>query len=129
MEHSLAFLNVDLDLQAPQPLTTLIQEWGEQVIVLRDDTEEGCYYFSCELTICSSDPESLLWEFVALINGLSPAAQAEWQSCHQRVLDCGYISGAEPSYLQTHFPADLLQAITAAGASLALTFYATPPNP
>lgn len=129
MEHTLAFLNVDLDLQSSQPLTTLIQEWGEQVIVLRDDSEDGTYYFSCELTICSSDPESLLWEFVALIKSLSPAAQTEWQQCHQRVLDCGYSSGTEPSFLQTHFSADLLQAILTAGAGLALTFYATPPNP
>ena len=126
---TLAFLNIDLDLQSSQPLTALIQELGEKVVVLRDDTEDGVYYFSCELSLCTADPSTLLWDYVALIKGLSPAAQAEWQQCHHRVLDLGYSSGAEPSYLQTHLAAELLQAIITAGASLALTFYATPPNP
>ncbi len=119
----ITFRNVDLDVESPRPLGVLIQDFGEDVIVLHQSEARGLHTAAFEVSYGGGDAESILELFCALVEGLSPEAKAVWDGCISRTFDLGYGSGDLPRNFRSIIHPDTVARIAKLNAALVVTIY------
>jgi hypothetical protein len=117
------FLNVDLDVMAPDDPQVLIEHWREQFVFLVAPADTGTPFVRFECLAETTSAVETLQRFCEAAEGLPPELAEFWQRCPQRILDIGYESGsARPSLIDT-LPSGLLARVTQHFTDLTITLY------
>jgi hypothetical protein len=119
---STSFLNVDIDLRAPDGLDDLIDHLGPAVLTLNRTNESA----SLELTKESPSLEGTIRNVVELIKKLPPNARAIWNRCEYRALNIGIQAGHAPYSARFSISNELVALAANAGFDVILTVYAAP---
>jgi len=118
------FLNIDLEIESVNDISPLINEWTNRVSIHRNQEINGIYYGSFE-TACSG-VESIIEEYISLINGLSPEAKAVWDNSLKREFDFGYESGTTPNNFHSKISSESITKLASVGGSVVITIYPVP---
>jgi hypothetical protein len=119
------FLNVDLDLESKKSLDSLVGELGEKVhVVYNGPSEEKTHLVALEVYEGDDeDPDSIINAFCKLIEKLSPAGRAAWQTCSMRRFDLGFESGVSGHPLCIDLDPETLKRVAGLGGSIGVTIY------
>ena len=118
------YLNTDLDIESNEDLSVLIEDLGEDVIVLHHGLVKGVNHASFELAHDTySGPDEVVCGYCNLIENLSPQGRAIWDKCFTRLIDLGFESGVSPSRYWFELRPSTITRVAAIGASLATSIY------
>jgi len=121
------YLTVDLDIESKQDLAGLVQDLGEDVMVLHNGPAKTFNHASFELAYDSySGPDEAISGFCVLIENLSPEARTIWNNCFTRLFDVGFECGSAPNRFWFELRPQTIQRVAAIGASIAMSIYPIP---
>lgn len=123
------YLNTDLEIESKNDLSKIVQEFGEDVVVLYCGEMRGYRHASFEIPGNTAGADETLNQFCTLVEGLSKEAREIWEGCSSRVIDVGYESGTSPQNFRSEIRASTIQRVAAIGASIAITIYSVPETP
>jgi hypothetical protein len=126
-EAEAAFLNVDLDVEAPYDLAPFVEALGERVFDLHTGPLGAGFQTHLELSgeaIMPEDAETALQGFVALLTRLAPDAKRLWDGATKRDLNIGIQGGTKPHAFETVLLPETLAAVARLGARVLMTVYA-----
>ena len=115
------FLNIDLDLESNEDLTSIIESFRSSATVMRDDHIEGKYYASFEIGF--TEENKIIQEYILLIKALDSNARLIWDQCISRVFNFGYDSGEKPNNYISNLSKDSITLLAEVGGSIAITIY------
>ena len=116
------YLNVDLEIESKSDLSKIVEEFGEDVIVLYCGERRGYQHASFE-SPNHADADETINHFCLLVEELPTEARAIWDGCCSRVMDVGYESGISPQNFRSEIRASTVQRVAAIGASIVITIY------
>ncbi len=117
------FLNVDLDLQGDEPLAPLVAALEGAAFSLHDETGDGSFRATLELSADPSDALAGIRGFIAAVKALPASARAMWDRLASRRLDVGMQAGGGPAF-RAELPTSVLAELARLELSLAITIYA-----
>ena len=118
------YLNVDLDIESKEDLSVLIEDLGEDVIVLHHGPVKGINHASFELAHgFYSGPDEALAGFCRLIKNLSPEARSVWDGCYSRLFDLGFECGTSPNRFWFELRPSTIGMVAEIGGSIAISIY------
>ena len=119
------YLNTDLVIESKSDLSKIVQEFGDDVIVLYHGDMRGYQHASFEIESggTSAGADEIINSFCALVEQLPKGAREIWDGCCSRVLDVGYESGMSPLNFRSEIRAPTIQRVAAIGASIVITIY------
>ena len=118
------YLNTDLVVDSHKDLQALVDDLGDNVIVLYHGPFDGAHRAVFELTLDSEvRPEDVFDGFCTLIENLSPQAKMVWGDCDKRVMDIGIEAGDSPRPYLLELSSPVLHRLSALGGSLMVTIY------
>lgn len=121
------FINADLDIFSDQDLQFLIDEIGDRAFLLHGGpfSDDLPYVARYEIDHDSDTKtaESLILAFCELIEGLSPASRALWDSSRDRVIDLGYEVWHSKDRTDDRLSFSTINRMAGLGIDLAWTFY------
>lgn len=120
------FLNVDLDVESRTSLKPLIDDLGENVIVLHKGQSRGLYEAHFETADCGADAESTLASFCVLLENLDTDAAEVWKTAVSRTFDIGFDSGDSPRNFRAIIHPDTVQRVSKLNAAIVITIYPCP---
>ncbi len=120
------FLNVDLDVESRTSLKPLIDDLGEDVIVLHEGQSRGLYEAHFETAECGGDAESTLATFCVLLENLDTEAAEVWKTAVSRTFDIGFDSGDSPCDFRAIIHPDTVQRVAELNAAIIITIYPRP---
>ena len=129
------YLNTDLDIQSKSDLSGIVEEFGEDVIVLHHCERRGFQHASFESSESSADADGVINSFCRLVEQMPEEVREIWDGCVSRVFDIGYESGSLPQNFRSEIRASTIQRVAEIGASVVVTIYpesgdfAPPPKP
>lgn len=125
MDGIISYLNTDLDLIAANDLTELAAVFEANGIrplhVTRGD--DGLWYATFETDKQYAEPAPNIAAILGVVEALSPPLRSIWDGCSRREFDIGYDCGIEPWGFNQALSVELLERMSAAGASLRVTLY------
>ena len=126
---SIEFLNLDLDIESSDDLTSLLEGFGESIVVMNHDKGE-VNKLSLELAGITGDPNHLVLEFAKLIEALPVATKSIWSNCAKREIDIGFECEGEakgaPIGITERLSYESIQLLSQLEISIALTIYSVP---
>ena len=118
------YLSTDLDIESTSDLSALVDELGEDVIVLHHGPISHFKHASFQLAQASyGGPDEVLEGYCNLVENLSVDARKIWDSCFTRVFDVGISWGALPQRYRFELRPSTLKRVTGIGASVAVSLY------
>lgn len=117
------FLNVDLELKSQQDISLIINELGDNVLILHQENKQDYYSVRLELAQDAKNPDITINCFCDLIKNLSEDTRKVWNNCEVKVFDIGYESGIKPNYFISKIQPDTIQRVANLGASINITIY------
>ena len=117
------FLNVDLEIESYQNLQPIVDDFGDNVLILYCGEAHGHYRATFELANRDADADSIISHFCLLIESLGKEAKTLWGKAFIRVFDVGYESGLEPRSYSSEIRAETVERVAAIGASIRVTIY------
>ena len=119
------FLNVDLEIDSLEQLQPIIDDFGEDVLVLYHGKNGNGFDFAAFEVSAESDRDGdgIISTFCVLIENLSPESKSIWDKCHSKKFDVGFQSGDFPRSYQTEIRADTIERVAQLGASIVITIY------
>jgi hypothetical protein len=117
------YLNTDLEIESKSDLSRIVEEFGEDVIVLHHGEMRGYQHASFETTDSTTDADGVINFFCTLVEQLPKEAREIWAGCVSRVFDIGYESGSSPQNFRSEIRASTIQRVAQMGASLVITIY------
>jgi hypothetical protein len=117
------YLNTDLEIESKSDLSKIVEEFGEDVLVLHHGEIRGYQHASFEIPGGSTDADATINCFCSLVEGLPGEVRETWDGCCSRVFDIGYESGTSPQNFRSEIRASTIQRIAKIGASLVITIY------
>lgn len=119
------FLNVDLEIEGPEPLDHLCSEFaGMGANHLYNGETSGGFLatFSCEYAGSNNcDPNGIISRFCEMIEQFDEEAIRLWNNSFRRTFDLGYEVDTAKDSFQSDLKANTIQRIAKLGASVALT--------
>jgi hypothetical protein len=131
-ESIIRYLNTDLDLVAPIPLTDLVESLESRCVIpiSVDQGKDGLWYSTLESAKWEqTEPESTVIEILTAIDSLSAEVLKVWNACTKREFNIGYECGDEPRSFTQRISNDTLRRMAECGSTLALTLYPFHPDP
>jgi hypothetical protein len=120
------YLNTDLVVDSHNDLQTLVDEFGDNVIVLYHGPFNDTYRAVFELTFDSAvDPEEVVNGFCELVENLSPQGRTVWDDSYKRVMDIGIESGDSPRPYTLELSSSALRRVSVLEGSLMISIYPT----
>jgi hypothetical protein len=113
------FLNVNLDLRAPEGLDDLAEAFGASVIVMQRAT----HLLSLEMNQSFSSVEETLVGWVSLVEKLPPRARALWDQCELRSFNIGIRAGESPHQAGFQMSQRVVSLLAEIGSEIAITVY------
>lgn len=121
------FLNVDLEIEGPEPLDYLCSEFADLgAYNLHHSKTSGGFLacFECELAGSENcDPNAIISRFCEMIEQFDEEAIRLWKNSFRRTFDLGYEVDTAKDSFQSDLKANTIQRIAKLGASVALTIY------
>lgn len=125
MDHSICYLNTDLDLTSADDLTALATAFEVEGIPPLHLTHaaDGLWHATFETSVQFAEPEPNIAAMLTVIESLAQQLRTVWNRCTQREFNIGYDCGGEPWAFNQGLSAELLGRMGAASTSLRLTLY------
>lgn len=124
------FANVDLEIWSKTDLQDLIDDLGENVLILfHDKFKNGNILASLEISYNEIDyfeniePEKILGAFCSLIENLPKKSRKIWDKSYEKIFVIGFESGNTEKSFQTDLSLETLKRIYEIGASVRITIY------
>ena len=117
------YLNTDLEIESKSDLSRIVEEFGEDVIVLHHEEMRGYQHASFEISESSADADGVINFFCLLVEELPGEVREIWDGCVSRVFDIGYESGGSPQNFRSQIRASTIQRVARIGASIVITIY------
>lgn len=90
------YLNTDLEIESKSDLSRIVEDFGENVLVLHHGEIRGYQHASFSIAGGSTDADSAINSFCTLIEQFPVDVRKIWDGCCSRIFDIGYESGASP---------------------------------
>jgi hypothetical protein len=121
------YLNTDLEIESVRDLSRVVEEFGEDVIVLHHGESRGYDQASFEIASgADRGADEVINCFCLLVEGLPKEVRDIWDGCCTRILDVGYDSGTTPHSFRSEIRASTIQRVASIGASILITVYSIP---
>ena len=117
------YLNTDLDIESKSDLARIVEEFGEDVIVLHHEETRGYQYARFEISEGTTDADGAINSFCRLVEELPKEVREIWDGCVSRVFDIGYEGGSLPQNFRSEIRAPTIQRVAEISASIAITIY------
>ena len=117
------YLNTDLEIESKSDLSKIVEEFGEDVLVLHHGEMRGYQHASFEIPGSNAGADEVINSFCTLVEELPKEVREVWDGCCSRVLDIGYESGTSPRNFKTEIRASTIERVAKIGGSLAITIY------
>jgi hypothetical protein len=117
------YLNTDFIIESKDDLSTIVQEFGEDVIVLHHGEMRGYQHASFEIAADPAGADETINYFCALVEELPREAREIWDACCSRVIDVGYESGVAARMFRSEIRAATVQRVAAIDASIVVSIY------
>lgn len=118
------FLNVDLEFEGREPLDPVLDDLGEDVVVMYRAESRGMFQASIEIAGgMSTDADSVINRLCDLVERMEPGARAVWDRCVSRMFDVGYDSGDTPRNFRSILQPATIARVASLGGSVAVTIY------
>jgi hypothetical protein len=79
------YLNTDLEIESKNDLSKIVEEFGEDVLVLHHGEIRGYQHASFEIAGGSTDADASINSFCTLIEGLPREVREIWDQCVSRI--------------------------------------------
>ena len=122
----IAFINVDLEIEAHESLKPIADYFGEDVSVLGCGKWGEHYQAAFEIAGGIGDAESIIGYFCTLIESLGEDETRIWAGAFRKEFNIGYESGLEPRSYESVIRSETISRISGVGASVKITIY--PPS-
>jgi hypothetical protein len=117
------YLNTDLEIESKDDLSGIVEEFGEDVVVLHHGEIRGYQHACFEIVGGRDGADEAINYFCLLVENLSKEVREIWDGCCSRILDIGYESGtASPNY-RSEIRASTIRRVGEIGASIVITIY------
>ena len=120
---NIRYLNVDMLLRSRDDLTPIVNEFGEDVIVLTNDKHGEFHYAYFEIAGSHAGPNEDIEFFCSLIESLEEEAQRLWENSFYRIFDIGYESGTSNNSYSSDLRESVVKRVAAVNASIRVTIY------
>ena len=121
------YLNTDLDIESVRDLSRVVEEFGEDVIVLHHGESRGYDHASFEIASGAElGADEVINYFCSLVEGFPKEVRDIWDGCCSRILDVGYESGTTPHSFRSEIRASTIQRVASIGSSIVITVYSIP---
>jgi len=117
------YLNTDLEIESNHDLSKIVEEFGEDVMVLHQGEIRGYQHASFEIAGSMNGANAVINYSCSLVEGLPKEARMIWDECCSRILDIGYESGTSPCSFRSEIRASTIQRVAEIGASIVITIY------
>jgi len=119
------FLNIDLDLESTSDLSPVIEDFGDDVILMHRETVNGISRASLELAGKQGSADYLFAEYLRLVDSLSESGRRAWDACSSRVFDLGFESGTELNAIHEKLGPETVQELARVEGSIVVTVYSS----
>lgn len=125
------YLNTDLEIESKSDISRIVQEFGEDVIVLHHGEMRGYQHasFEIECGATTAGADEVINVFCDLVENLPKEVREIWEGCCSRVFDVGYESGSSPYSFRSEIRPATIQRVAAIGASIVITIYSLTDEP
>lgn len=120
------YLNTDLEIQSKDDLSRIVEEFGEDVLILHHGEIREYQHASFEMAGNTSGADEVINYFCTLVDGLPIEVRGIWDGCCSRILDIGYESGTTSPNYRSEIRPSTIRRVAEIGASLVITIY--PPH-
>jgi hypothetical protein len=117
------YLNTDLEIESQDDLSRIVDEFGENVLVLHHGVIRGYHHASFAIAGSRDGVDEAINYFCSLVESLPTEAREMWDGCCSRILDIGYESGATPTDCRSEIRASTIRRVAEIGASIVITIY------
>lgn len=117
------YLNTDLIIESKSDLSKVVEDFGDDVIVLHHGEMRGYQHASFEMSEGSTDADATINSFCLLVELMPNEVREIWNGCVSRVFDIGFESGSLPPNFRTEIRASTLQRVAEISASIIVTIY------
>ena len=117
------YLNTDFEIESKSDLSKIVQEFGDDVVVLYHGEMRGYQHASFEIEGTTDAADETINTFCALVEALPEGVRQTWDGCCSRIIDVGYESGMSPLNFRSEIRAPTIQRVAAIGASIVITIY------
>ena len=117
------YLNTDLEIESKSDLSKIVDEFGDDVIVLHHGEMRGYQHASFEIAVTNEGADETINSFCNLVENLPEGVRKTWDECCSRIIDVGYESGMSPLNFRSEIRAPTIQRVAAIGASIVITIY------
>ena len=120
------FLNIDLELRSARSLRVMIDAFGDQVLVHRNDRDGELFVVWMQLSSGPdpSDIDGVVENFRILVERLPRAIRTLWDSCADRRFNMGIQSGRSPHSTEFRMSARAINTMANLRIGLTTTVYA-----
>ena len=123
--YEIRYLNVDLLVKSRTDLTPIVNEFGEDVIVLTNGKAGNLFHAYFEIAGSQPGPNEDIEYFCSLIEGLSRKERELWDNSISKIFDVGFESGEVPQSYSADIRPDVIKRLAKCGASIRITIYPT----
>ena len=118
------YLNTDLEIDSKRDISRIVEDFGDDVIVLYHGEMRGHQHASLETASgMSAGADETINAFCTLVESFPEEVREIWEACFSKVFDIGYESGSSPQNFRTEIRAATIQRVAAIGASIVITIY------
>jgi len=117
------YLNTDLEIESKSDISRIVEEFGEDVMVLHHGEMRGYQHASFEIGGSIAGADELINSFCLLVEQLPKEVREIWNGCCSRTFDVGYESGTAPRNFKSEIRAPTIQRVAEIGASIMITIY------
>ena len=125
------YLNTDLEIESKSDLSRIVQEFGDDVIVLHHGDRREYHHASFEIDsgATNAGADEIINVFCDLVANFPKEVRDIWEGCCSRVFDVGYETGSPPQNFRSEIRAPTIQRVAALGASIVITIYSFSDEP
>jgi len=120
------YLNTDLEIESKDDISRIVEEFGEDVVVLHQGEIREYQNASFEIAGSTSGADEVINYFCLLVDSLPNDVRKIWDGCCSRILDIGYESGTTSPNYRSEIRAATIRRVAEIGASIVITIY--PPH-
>ncbi|MGD9209950.1 MAG: hypothetical protein PVI90_04210 [Desulfobacteraceae bacterium] len=121
------YINVDLEIESNEDLSPIIDEFGNDIIVLYNDYNKSnnTYTLVAESTFDYKfrNPDELINCFYFKINKFSSETRRLWDNCNQRVFNIGYGCILTTVKYESEIKSLTIKNVSELGAAIKITIY------
>ncbi|MEM9481611.1 MAG: hypothetical protein AAGA58_18325 [Verrucomicrobiota bacterium] len=125
------FLNVDLEIETPEPLDRACGGLLEaEAFKLYDGETKGGFLATFEVKdgLLNTDPNSIINTFCDIVAGFDERARRIWDRASRRTFDIGYETDDKDGSFHSELKNDVLARVAELSADVRLTLYPRPPE-